>query len=205
MAAVRLKKMFLVMLSTISINCFSQYKNESGVTNVLRATFFNPGISYETAIGTYQTIRARAFIATSFAFSYSSSFGSHTFISLDPSLSLQYRYYYNYRKRNEKDKRTALNSVNYLAPSFTTSFSKSSISDAYNTEYNRRAIHSIGLVWGMQRNYAKRFSLDLNIGAGYYFTTATVQANPILMNKKHIDKFSTLGELSLGFWLNKRK
>ena len=205
MTAVRLKKVFLIILSTISLHCFSQYKNEPCVTNVLRATFFDPGISYEKAMGTYQTVRARAFMATSFAFSYSSSFGTNTFISIDPSLSLQYRYYYNYRKRSEKDKRTALNSLNYLAPSFTTSFSKSSISDSYNSEYNRRLINSIGLVWGMQRNYAKRFSLDLNLGAGYYFTTATVQANPTLTNKKHVDNFSTLGELSLGFWLNKRK
>jgi hypothetical protein len=32
-----------------------------------------------------------------------------------------------------------------------------------------RPIITSGLVWGLQRNYSRHFSLDINFGAGYLF------------------------------------
>jgi hypothetical protein len=71
-------------------------------------------------------------------------------------------------------------------------------------EINRRACNTVGVVWGFQRNYRKRFSLDLNLGLGYLFSTATVLDNTGQTVRENLGEFTTLGQLTLGFWLNKR-
>jgi hypothetical protein len=61
-----------------------------------------------------------------------------------------------------------------------------------------------GVAWGLQRNYNKRFSLDLNLGAGYIFTKTSTTVTGQFVNKI-IGKTTTLGHVTLGFWINKRK
>lgn len=194
-----------ICLFFCSSHCFSQHKIESDVTNVTKATFFNPGVSYEKKIGKFQTLLANAFLNTSFSIGYSSSLGTISSLSFDPAFILQYRYYYNYNQRQKKGKRTEMNSLNYLSPTFETIFSKIRISESHLIEKNRRAINTLGVVWGIQRNYKKRFSLDLNLGGAYLFTTATVLNNTGQAIKENVGKFISLGQLNLGFWLNKRK
>ena len=201
----RVNKLVFLIPLVISTHCFSQDKSQSDVTDVTKATFFNPGVSYEKRIGKFQTLLANAFLNTSFSIGYSSSLGTLSSLSFDPAFILQYRYYYNYNQRQKKGKRTEMNSVNYLSPTFQTIFSKIRISESHLTEKNRRAINTLGAVWGIQRNYKKRFSLDLNLGGGYLFTTATVLNNSGNAIKENVGKFISLGQLNLGFWLNKRK
>ena len=128
-----------------------------------------------------------------------------TFV-LDPALTLGYRFYYNYNKREEKGKRTAMNSLNYLSPVFETSYSKNAISSDYLVEEKRRLMNTVGLVWGIQRNYMKRFSLDLQLGAGYLFANSmesgSGSGNTI---HKMAGRATTIGRLSLGIWLNRKE
>jgi len=198
------KAIFLFLL-TISTTCFSQNKAKDDITDITKATFFGPGISYEKKIGKFQTLFGRAFINTSFSIGYSSSLGNISSITFDPALSIQYRYYYNYYKRQKKGKMTEQNSLNYLSPTFETIFSKNRISTSDNIENNLRAINTVGLVWGIQRNYKKRFSLDLNLGLGYLFTKTTSLDNSGQTINVTFRQFTTLGRFNLGFWLNKRK
>ena len=86
-----------------------------------------------------------------------------------------------------------------------TIFSKNAISSDHYFENNRRPINTAGIVWGMQRNYKSRFSLDFNVGLGYLFTTATLPDNNGHTIKENVGKLSSVGQLNLGFWLNKRK
>lgn len=201
----RINKMVILIPLLISIHCFSQDKSQSDVTDVTKATFFNPGFSYEKRIGKFQTLLANAFLNTSFSIGYSSSEGILSSLTFDPAFILQYRYYYNYNQRQKKGKRTEMNSLNYISPTLQTSFSKFRISESHLTEKNRRAINVLGVVWGIQRNYKKRFSLDLNLGGGYLFTTATVLNNTEQAIKENVGKLIFLEQLNLGFWLNKRK
>lgn len=197
------KAVYLLLL-TISINSFSQQKDQPGITNITRATFFSPGISYEKRIGKFQSVLGNAFVATSFSFSYSSSLGTNSDISFDPSLALQYRYYYNYRQRQAKSRRTEKNSLNYMSVIAETDFTKNSISSSYLAEEDRRPVNSIGVAWGFQRNYPKRFSLDLNLGGGYVFASNTKLnefGQPVKVNS---GRLTSIGNLSLGFWLNKK-
>ncbi len=201
----RIANITILFLSVISTNCFAQEKLQTNIVNITKVTFLNPGISYENKVGKFQSIVGQAFMNTSFSIGYSSSLGNTSSISFDPALSIQYRYYYNYDRRENKGLRTEMNSLNYLSPTFETIFSKNRIDNAHYIENKRRPINTIGAVWGIQRNYKKRFSLDFNIGLGYLFTTATLPGNTGQTVKEQVGEFSTLGQLNVGFWLNQMK
>jgi len=201
----RIKKNTFLFLLIISINSFAQEKMQTDITNITKVTFLDIGISYEKKVAKFQSILGQAFMNTSISIGYSSSLGNTSSIKFDPALSLQYRYYYNYNRRQKKGKRTEMNSLNYLSPTFVTILTKKRISMSHYVENNRRPINTVGVVWGIQRNYNKRFSLDFNLGLGYLFTTASLPDNTGQTIKENIERFSTLGQLNLGFWLNRRK
>lgn len=188
-----------------SMNAVAQEKQSPNVEDVTKATFFSPGISYEKRVGKNQTLTGSAFMATSFEFGFSSALGTIANFWVDPGLSFRYRYYYNYERRQNNGKRTALNSLNYMGAFIGSTFSKDAVSSMHYVEENRRPINRIGLVWGFQRNYKRRFSLDFNAGLGYLFTKASVPGitgDPVIINYKDF----TIGTgLTLGFWLNRRK
>ncbi len=199
-----INKMLLLLLILISTNCFFQEKGNPDIRDVTKATFLNPGISYEKRIGKFQSLYAQAFMNTSFAIGFSDALGNTSVIHFDPALTLQYRYYYNSAKREAKGKRTEMNSLNYLSSILETTFSKGSISSSYYTEKKRRAINILGIAWGFQRNYKKRFSLDFDLGIGYLFTKGTTTDYTGQYITKNIGQFTTVSQLNLGFWLNKR-
>jgi hypothetical protein len=195
---------FCALLLSV-INCFAQDESNTDVTNVTKAIFLGPGISHEKRIGKLQTVYLQAFMSTGFYFSSSSTFGTDAGITMNPALAAQYRYYYNAGRRQEKGKRTALNSMNYVGAAWETFFSKSAMFDDSVSEENIRPVHSFGLVWGFQRNYRSRFSLDFNIGYGYLFTKGTELNGPDEFHRVNQSGFTSMGDLSLGFWLNKRR
>jgi hypothetical protein len=204
-----LKFFITVVLILLNINSFGQkqsrIKNDD-VTDVLKVTFLNPGIGYEKRIGKFQTLAGQLFMNTSTSFSNTAFVRNELTLYFDPALSLQYRYYYNYKRRSDNDKRTDMNSMNYLAASYEVFFSKANLTELYSPEIDRRPIQNIGIVWGIQRNYKKRFSLDLNLGLGYLSAKATTY-NFSLNSTTSITtgQVSFLGQLNLGFWLNKTK
>lgn len=183
--------------------CVTSFAQDKHTTDVTRISFLNPGVSYEKSIGRSQTLQARAFMASSFSFSYSMALGTDWYLHLDPALSLQYRYYYNHQARQKKEKRTEMNSMNYISPLFETVFSKNRINMDHPLETERRPIHTAGLVWGVQRNYQKHFSLDFHLGAGYTFTKVMAQGTDEKV-KFNVDNFTPIAQLTLGFWLNKK-
>lgn len=201
----KFNRALFVLLIFISTNCFSQRADEPDITDVTKVTFFNPGVSYEKRIGKFQSLYAQAFMNTSFALGFSDALGSTFYIHFDPGFTLQYRYYYNSAKREAKGKRTEMNSLNYVSPIFEAVLSDINISDSYLPEEKKRAVNIAGVAWGFQRNYRKRFSLDLNLGIGYLFTTATIIGDAGQHHTENVGEFTTISQLNLGFWLNKRK
>ena len=198
-------KLKLHALVVITLAAFSSFSQEPDVTNVTKLTLLNPGISYETRIGRFQTIYGQVFANTSAYFSASSTFGTNYGIYFDPAATLQYRYYYNAYRRTEKEKRTAMNSLNYLA--FISEFmaSKAALTDEYVNEGNRRLISRFGIGWGLQRNYKGRFSLDLNFGIGYVISKGTWVDDNGQYQTRNINKATSMGQINLGIWLNKKK
>ena len=198
-------KLVWVGLPLLSVSCvFSQNKLNVDVTRVTKFAFLNPGFSYEDRIGKFQTVYLTAYMATNVSYSYSSNFGSHSDIYFDPALMVQYRYYYNGIARESKGKRTERNSLNYIGPLFEVTFTKAAMTGESYEEDNRRVVYTLGFVWGIQRNYRKRFSLDLNLGLGYFFTTGTELDYNYQVVHVSQSGFTIPGNLSLGFWLNRR-
>ena len=192
----------ILILPTLCL--YSQEENAKNVSDVTKLTFFSPGLSYEKAIGKNQTLYGHAFLATSLSLGYSSSMGFLSEIHFDPALGIQYRHYYNARKRSNKGKFIDRNSMNYLALGSETIFSTLPVSDSHLDETSRRAIQVFSALWGFQRNYQKRFSLDLNLGLGYLLTRASIPELNGSISRKNHGQFTTAGQIHLGFWLNRR-
>jgi len=203
LCAIDLKNIFLLLLLLISTHSFSQDQEKSEISDVTKATFFNPGIGYEKKIGKFQSLYAQAFMSTTIGLGYSSSFGFTSFIYFYPALALQYRYYYNSAKRKAKGKRTEMNSLSYVSTFVETAFYKETVS--FNGEKDLRTLNTFGLAWGFQRNYQKRFSLDLSFGLGYVFTKQTTINDAGQFITKNTGEITNVGQIGLGFWLNRRK
>lgn len=152
------------------ITATSSFAQETpDVTTVSVFTILNPGFSHERKIGKDQSLYGQIFTNTSVFLGYSSSsLGNMSSISFDPAISAQYRYYYNAERRLAKGKRTALNSMNYLSLVYEATFTDDRISVSDYEEENVRAIHQFGICWGIQRNYASRFSLNLHLGVSVH-------------------------------------
>ena len=205
LSVIDFKRLFFLLLILIPAYCFSQDQGNAEVTDVTKATILPPGISYEKKIGRVQTLYAQAFMNITFAIGYSSSFGTTSSINFDPALTLQYRYYYNSGTREAKGKRTEMNSLNYVGAISQTDFAKEIIYTPTSSEKRGRTIYTFGIVWGMQRNYERRFSLDLNLGPGFYSTKTHTVDNRGQFITENIVQPTLVIEFNLGFWLNKGK
>lgn len=144
---------------------------------------------------------------TKISLGYSQSIGNTSTVDFDPGLSLQYKYYYNSAKRAAKNKRTEMNSLNYIGPVAGIIFyDEQTMYSLYDTQKNHRTLNSVGFVWGLQRNYRSRFSLDLNCGLGYAFGKSTIPVEyATRLVTKNFGEVRILGQINLGFWINKRK
>jgi hypothetical protein len=192
----------LLLLATVA--AFSQ-QDETDVTNVTKVTIINPGLSYEARIGKFQTLYMQGFMSMSGYFSYSDALGTESAFYFDPAADIQYRYYYNGRKRFEMEKRTEMNSMNYVTVMSEFILSKMRLTTDYIDESKRRAISRFGVGWGFQRNYAQHFSLDLNLGFGYLLSKGTSYNWNGQLTTKTISTPTFMGQFNIGFWLNKSK
>jgi hypothetical protein len=195
-------KLSCLLLIVLSFETYSQDKTD--VTNVVKATIINPGVSYEARVGKFQTVYAQLFINSS-TYSWTDYNNQvHFDFYFDPAATLQYRYYYNARQREEKEKRTEMNSLNYFSFVAESILSKIPLTSTGIEEEKRRAVNHLGLCWGMQRNYNSRFSLDLYFGAAWRFSSYMSHNAFFASERVNISEPVIMGQLNLGFWLNKK-
>ena len=192
----------LLLLIQVSVCSFSQDSIHIDVRDVTKVTFFDPGISYEKRIGKLQSLYAQAFLSTSIYLGYSSTLGNMSSIDFYPALALQYRYYYNAGRRKGKGKRTEMNSLNYLSAIAEINLYRERVAIDGEKEFRTSKIFRVA--WGIQRNYPKRFSVDLSFGPGYMFTKQTTVNDLGEYSTKNVAAFTYVAQIGLGFWLNKR-
>ena len=186
---------------------YAQYKDNedeaASVQDISRVTFLSPGLGFEKSIGKKQSLSAHVFISPSIEFSVSDALGTRTRFYLDPTLDIFYRYYYNGNKRAEAGKITKLNNMNYVAAVGEFVASKRPISNGFESD-KVKFIKKFGAVWGMQRNFPGRFSLDLSIGLGALFGERTQIDDFGTFYYEDIVTVTSLGQFTLGIWLNKK-
>lgn len=196
------KTSFLLLLF-VSAKCFSQDDVNADIRDVTKLNFFNPGFSYEKRIAKLQSLTAQVFLSTSIYIGYSSSLGNTSGIDVYPALSLQYKYYYNVARRNAREKRTDMNSANYI--NAITEIDLYKVHVPSNALKEIRTLKLVGIAWGFQRNYTNRFSIDLSFGLGYVFTKQTTINDAGQYATINTGEFTNVGQIGLGFWLNKGK
>jgi hypothetical protein len=193
---------FCFLFVTAFIHCRAQGQT-GDVTDVTKITILNPGFSYEKRIGKFQTIFLQAFMNTSSATSRS-IYGTEARFYFDPAVTAQYRYYYNFNRRSDKGLRTALNNLNYVTAVWQTFFSRLPLKNFSYEPQSRRAVNLAALARGIQRNFIKRFALDLNVGPGVLFTNTTFTDYDGITSSLSQSQFTLFGQLNIGIWLNSR-
>ena len=148
--------------------------------NVFSISLSELGPAYELSLSKKLTAKIQIGIyATSQTYINFSALEPNTTPTLNPTYFLHgginssLRNYYNFERRLSKGKKITNNTGNYFAivnmymlkPFL--SFGESCYCDgAYGL--------TLGQVWGMQRNYRNRISLDFNFGIGYAFNSKSV-------------------------------
>jgi hypothetical protein len=196
--------LFVLISLLISTKGFCQPEDNDDLTDIVKVTFFNPGISYEKRIAKLQSLYAQLFMNTSFAVGYSSSFGTTANIQFDPAFTLQYRYYYNAKQRAANGKHTEMNNLNYVSFISEITVVSQKLLFVDHVEKKYPAVNIFGIAWGLQRNYKQRFSLDLAIGGGYFFAKVAKETGSGQFQTQNAGDFTLITQLNLGFWLNKR-
>jgi len=160
----------------------------AGTTDLFKLNFLNPGISYEKAIDCDHTLYVGSYMAVLLTQPIESPNGvRHVFFT--PSFNAEFRTYYNLQQRNDKGRRTAMNSANYLAPLYIGRYSTTGLWDGY------KWINQFAFVWGMQRTAPKGFSIDFHAGL-----VVTPGAN----NTFYYTPLDFLFQLSLGYRIGKK-
>ena len=201
-----MKKFLVLFALLLYFKGFTQDELPAKITeDVGKVTFLNLGLSYEKAVGRTTTLYAHGFLVGSLSVGSNNFLGDDINFFVDPALNLQYRFYYNYYQRQDKGKRTAKNSMNYLAPVYELIFSRAAANLNYLIEENRRAVNRIGVVWGFQRNYANQFSLDLNLGLGYKLTKGSYYDMNNQLATRNTQQLDFISRINIGMWLGRRK
>ncbi len=206
----RAKPIFAALFMSFSMlsadSLMAQESSPSVTENVAKVTFLNPGFAYEAKTGKSKTLYTQIFLNTSLRFDLEDDIYADQVTStayFDPALSTQYRFYYNYKKRNGAGKRTAKNSMNFFAPIYEGHLSKAPFPGTSFEEIDRRLLSTIGAVWGMQRNYAGRFSLDIYTGLGYTFGKESEVINGTLKSGTS-GAPALIAQVNIGIWLGKK-
>jgi hypothetical protein len=193
------KSLLFIVLSFLSFYANAQLEQRTKLTNVTKINLLNPGISYERKINANQTIYFNAFYNPTTEFLDRGLQNNFAKIIFEPTVALQYRFYYNIplraKKLNER------NSYNYVCPIIETSFGKRSFLLYETPNIQNTVIYKIGALWGIQRNYKSRFSLDFNIGVGYKTFETIKEIPPSSFSKLRVSTVGLLGHLNVGFYI----
>jgi hypothetical protein len=191
----------LMMLASLASSA-QEDKPVRDVRDVFRATLISTGLSYEKAFGLHSTAYGHLYVRG--AVEETPYSANELGFYIDPVLNLQYRYYYNGMKRRERGRRTDMNSMDYVAGTWETWFTKAPLDGGSIERDSRRPATTLGAVWGLQRNYQNRFSLDLNLGMGYRFAKTTNMSLTGQPLERSIQRFTPIVQCHIGIWLNRR-
>jgi hypothetical protein len=185
---------YLISFFLVCVSMQLNAQQKTYTEPVLTATFLSPGITYEHPVANKFTIKGKAAFTVGWSFSASSSLGQSYSLSPTPLIAGQLRYYYNFGLRKTKEKNIAHNSANYI--SFLLRYAYSGVTYYYGDQGNfsvKQASHmpDFGIVWGIQRNYKNRFSIDCSVGPSLYAPLAN-------------NDFNLIADISLGIWLGRK-
>lgn len=191
----RLFYAFLMAAAFSISSLFAQLNENPSVEKRQFVYHLLAGASYELGLNNTSTIRFSGplqfnmwYESKIYGYPYESAVHETQFVSyLRPSITTEFRNYYNLEKRAAKGKRVTNNSGNYIGT--LVNLFGPAIAKTDNLIVPNVAA-SAGVVWGIQRNYGKRFNFGLSLGPGIGFSDNEIE-------------FAFMGGLSLGFRIGK--
>ena len=186
-----MKKLLLILITTTfflsataqeeQLQLLAQDVQTSEVEKgIFKLNFLPMSLSYEFRMDRLSTMM----VEPSFNFTWTNGVPYFS-----PHVNVYFRHYYNFNKRNMKGKRTAKNSANFVGAVMVFNFWNAVYTPSLEeNEYMR--YFSVGPVWGIQRNYAKHFSLGINLAPLISIGNLGVRPDAMVM-------------ITLGFWLGK--
>ena len=181
-------------------------QDSSHISKVTRLGILLPSFSYELPAGKNNSIQARVYMNANFTpdLDFASSENSSR-ATIDPGLAFSgaFRHYYNYSNRLAKGKRTERNSLNFVSVLVGTSYTRRPVSFDYGRSRSLRFVHQAAMLWGLQRNYAGRFSFELNTGAGVYMGESN-EGGSAPIRSYRVTAFRPVIQFSMGLWLNRK-
>ena len=95
--------------------------------------------------------------------------------------------------------------MNYVGALAQVFFSKIPVGDNAYENSSRRPVYIFGVLYGLQRNYKSRFSLDINFGLGIITSKSHYYNGYTGLNTEGNQSQATIpGQVTLGLWLGKR-
>nr|WP_294905349.1 hypothetical protein [uncultured Lacibacter sp.] len=187
-------RIFNLLLFTLSYTT-AIAQSKPFTQQVSTVSLLSPGVGFEQPLSGKMTVKGRAALSFQWSYSYSDFLGSAFEFAPSPMAAAHLRYYYNIDQREKKGKRTALNSANFLSLLVKYAYSNKHYHYGSDGNYSYSLpLHSpdVGVVWGIQRNYKNRFSLDCSIGPSLY--------SPIAQQE-----FSLIADITFGIWLGAKE
>ena len=164
---------FKILIITAFISSFVQAQETPSVEkHQFKINVLLPGFVYEYGLSDTNTLYSEL----SSGYSFSSN-GNGKNWSFYPYIHEQFRHYYNLKRRASKNKVTSYNSGGYVSGAAYYYFKSIETNDSFLPS---KSAFVIAPVWGFQRTYNHRFNLDLNIGAGYFFSSNNSNFTPVL-------------------------
>lgn len=197
---IKIYTVFILFFTCLCKCLLAQDTSKVTTTDAVRLPFVFWGIDYEKKLTSNQTLVGSVNLFDELNFGYSSSLGFRFSYPLIPSIGLQYRWYYNLNRRAAAGRVVRLNSGNYISARIRTSFPKN-IYDQY-----RRPDNNVGLFYGLQRNYRRRFYFDMGAGVAYQLPQHIALRGPGWTGLSYDvqGKLGFAAYINFGIWLNKR-
>ena len=187
-----LKKLILLfVIVMVSINSFGQ--KGFNIKNMTCVSLITPGVSYEKKVGKVTTILTNVYIHLG---SQDAERGAAFLpdIYIEPAVSIQYRYYFSQGSIKSVNKNTGI----YVAAINTVLYSGQSVNHMVSTK--KRWVNNLGIALGTQYNDKKRFSTDFSLA----IVNRTGKNYNGQMKSSTENEPLVLGQIQMGFWLNRR-
>jgi hypothetical protein len=161
------KVLFLLLISIVSNNLFSQEQNPASVEKSIfgiQTGFLGIWVHNESRLSNEIALRSEIGFNASI---FDGTFYPKTGFLMTPVISIEPRWYYSLQKRAKKSRNISNNSANYLSleSSFNPNWFVISNYDSIETVNQLSVIPT----WGIKRAIGKHFNYETGIGIGYTY------------------------------------
>jgi hypothetical protein len=194
-------KVLLLFCCLVAFTSMAQTSSDD-VIDLYKVNVTWPGLSVEKRVNQLRTVQLEIAVRPAFRnFPLWTTTDSIFRLGMDPSVAIQYRAYSDPARRISRGRSTAQNSMNFFAFHFQSRYVDRNLGffDLFDLRF-RGLRNNLGVVWGIQRNYPEKTSLNAFIGGGFtgFLPINSPSGNSLTARP------ALFGGLRVGFWFKKK-